>query len=86
MQFTGLKDKNGREIYEGDIVRLWEWRVEYLPSEPFEYAKAKVVWDDESAAFFYEKFTEPGTPWMMNDDIEGVEVIGNVYENPDLLK
>lgn len=86
MQFTGLKDRNGTEIYEGDVVLLQEWRGDYLPTEPFDYAKAKVIWDDESAAFFYEKFTEPGTPWMMNSSIESVETIGNIYENPELLK
>jgi len=72
MQFTGLLDKNGKEIYEGDIVNLSSW-------EPSVY---QIAWD--RGAFYLAKanLEEVG-------DIkyaEGGEIIGNIYENPELLE
>jgi uncharacterized phage protein (TIGR01671 family) len=66
MQYTGLKDKNGKEIYEGDIVR-WFFMEERV--SPIEYHK----W------FFQPK------GWG-NIDLSETEVIGNIYENPELLE
>jgi len=75
LQFTGLLDKNGKEIYEGDIVE----------GNPFGYKrldKAEVKWDDECCQPFN------GSCGCCQDktwSLENTEVIGNVYENPDLL-
>lgn len=74
MQFTGLKDKNGKEIYEGDIIREnarknWEVKfdIEYGGFYPFTYC---------SDGLGYEcGRVEP----------EDCEIIGNIYENPKLL-
>lgn len=84
MQYTGLKDKNGKEIYEGDVYR----RYNYI---------YKVVWVQEKCCFmglcfgrkkdFSEGFTKEhdGHLFPLADD--GVmEVIGNVHENPELIK
>lgn len=84
-QFTGLKDKNGKEIYEGDIIRYRD----YL----------KVVVFDEDNAHFSPIGTGSscddcydGPKQMMRDEfgksVKGLwdcEVVGNVYENPEIL-
>lgn len=70
MQYIGLKDKNGTEIYEGDLVQ-----VEGLfPNEPFE------VWF-RSGLFHIGNWNSQG---FMNA-FDFYEVVGNVYENPELL-
>jgi uncharacterized phage protein (TIGR01671 family) len=65
MQYTGLKDKNGKEIYEADII-IADWSFK----EPTE-----IKWPE-----FYYNLIEYGL------DGEDLEVIGNLYENPELLK
>ena len=68
MQFTGLKDKNGKEIYEGDIIRLRGYGVN----------DSRKIQD----IIFHEgKFQS-----HLENDLIGCEVIGNIYENPELIK
>jgi uncharacterized phage protein (TIGR01671 family) len=69
-QSTGLKDKNGTEIYGGDIVQIWS---ETIPLY-WEY-KLLVQYFEDSAKFSLGKL----------DAREIVKVIGNIYENPELL-
>jgi uncharacterized phage protein (TIGR01671 family) len=66
MQFTGLKDKNGKEIYEGDIVL----EKEYLYDVSF-----GKIFDPDRDEYTYGYF-----------DYTDGEVIGNIHENPELLK
>ncbi|MED0671740.1 YopX family protein [Aneurinibacillus aneurinilyticus] len=84
LQYTGLKDKNGKDIFEGDIVVAWsEGR-----SEKFE-----VRWRQESApkwilypAWQSQKFWNlHGTKREDGYYYDMVEVIGNIYEHPELL-
>lgn len=87
MQFTDLLDKNGKGIYEGDIITCHT-------NNEFKYPhKEVVVWQDSIAAFAIrttEKINDPDTGqlsdaytfFMHNEDFE---VIGNIYENPELL-
>jgi uncharacterized phage protein (TIGR01671 family) len=89
MQFTGLKDRKGREIYEGDILLIPDDYIEtvdvgvgLVPVASLPDAKiAAVSWYDHSWG------TTLGHWYQMEDDydMEKIEVIGNIYENPDLL-
>ena len=71
MQFTGLKDKNGKEIFEGDYVYV---RWNGFGIVRFEYGRFYVKGKDG-------KTTELSTHWG-----EDCEIIGNIYENPELLE
>lgn len=81
MQYTGLKDKNGKEIYEGDIVRF----MNEVPDKMMLY---KVEWNNEEARFaIVVEHVEYGKYFGRIDEIiKNIEVIGNIYENPELLK
>ena len=72
MQYTGLKDKNGKEIYEGDIVRLSGWNPEVC----------EVVFDRGGFCF---RFKPDDTYYPDGKYLEDGEVIGNIYENPKLV-
>lgn len=77
LQFTGLKDKNGKEIYEGDVVKGYWWQKgkshRHIGKVTYGMAAFKVVGVKQY--------------FGMNDELNPVyEVIGNIYENPKLLE
>lgn len=76
-QFTGLHDKNGVEIYEGDIC------IVSLSYFKIKNEKATVIFLNGAFQFQYgceQFFSKPHDAW------DEVEVIGNIHENPELLK
>lgn len=86
MQFTGLHDKNGKEIYEGDILFCQKtyWN---------DFKKRVVVWDDSDSCFYFRNEEDaidsdcPRKNLTSSFISKGQrEIIGNIHENPELLK
>ncbi len=88
-QFTGLKDKSGQEIYEGDICKYWMdsvWKYGYVLWDQGGFA-LKVFRMEEKivdVVFKFQAFIPvPDDGEIMTDQFE---VVGNIYDNPELLK
>jgi len=102
MQYTGLKDKNGKEIYEGDICRAMQG--EQQKPESFYLTKSNVTFWRGSFEFFGKPLSDVNTDnngyaksimWCWHghnnlpdiyEEINNIEIIGNRFENPELLK
>ena len=80
MQSTGLKDKNDKEIFEGDILAC---------ETDNEVINLNVFWDEGHALFMFEskKYNEQEPlAELVENNTYPFEIIGNIYENPDLLE
>ena len=91
LQYTGRKDSNGREIYEGNILRYtrFGWRCPGHPQDNTHLVTYyKVIWDEAECAFKVDNKNMTGS--LCFDDSRAkkneVELIGNIYENPELLR
>lgn len=83
-QYTGLKDKNGTKIFEGDIVLV-----------PYIDPIFKCVWNDTSPCeraiviycngMFYVEYIESGDKFTLSAMDGYMKIIGNIYDNPELL-
>ncbi|MEI4342440.1 YopX family protein [Streptococcus suis] len=80
MQSTGLFDKNGKEIFEGDVVLLRDELNEF-ESDVYEivYSRDNLAW------IFYDKDSHDFY-WMSTCTWDKIEIIGNIYENPELVE
>lgn len=92
-QFTGLHDKNGKEIYEGDILRGDEYPFN---CDGVDNYLAEVVWADNVCGFYRITHKKANSTvrgishgnWseLDEEDIKSFEIIGNIHDNPELLK
>lgn len=78
-QYTGLKDKNGKEIYEGDVVGA------FCDTQRFE-----IKYCEERGGYFLDSVVLCGgaepAPECLGNLLDTVEVIGNIHDNPELLE
>lgn len=86
-QYVGFRDSQGRRVYEGDIVAIDMWHGNergYIPED------GVIKWHQASAAFKWfsleEDPSDENNYWLSQTDERQREVIGNIYENPELLK
>ena len=80
-QYTGLTDKNGKEIYEGDIVQ-------YNQNSSYDNMDFITKWSDDKLGFIFQSNSGEQlvnqTPHL--NRFKHLEVVGNIFENPELLK
>ena len=76
-QFTGLTDKNGKEIYEGDVCSCFEYEC-----------SGKVEWDNDDGGFYFYIFEDNGMYDIEHlcDYIHELEVIGSIFDNPEEIE
>lgn len=88
-KYTGLKDKNGRKIFEGDVVKGVAYSTDFI---------GYIIWIDTIAGFgvrYFNKHREP-TAWENLSILKAIqrwkhpnefqaEIIGNIFDNPDLI-
>lgn len=82
LQYTGLKDCNGVEVYEGDVV-------EWLDFAKYKYRnlvknKFKIVWQPKKCGFGMKNFIDI-VPILGIQSSKKMKILGNIYENPELL-
>ena len=88
LQFTGIKDKNGKEVFVGDIIQFSNREVWFRNNLFLESPEKRKEILEDVKKYPYERrevcFPE-SYEWLLSDEIQEYwEVIGNVYENPEL--
>lgn len=85
-QFTGLRDKNGKEIYEGDIVKQvsYKYSNDEYGHKGFYENISEVLYKGRAFQYEWIKTNEIEMPKDFKENF--IEVIGNIYDNPELLR
>jgi len=85
--FTGFSDKHNKEMYDGDIIRFVNSMIS--SNDPMPGIRI-IVWDEEIAGFAHAYVNgdtaTSGYVWCKSNAERMFEVIGNIYENPELIK
>lgn len=90
MQYTGLKDKNGKEIYEGDVLKGNSFATSMLKGWGADVEQQFEVYEIRYDEASFKTFDKKGE-WVailnhhVSSKVKDLEVIGNIYENKDLL-
>lgn len=95
-QYTGLRDKNGEMIFEGDIIKSTGNRIPIISVIQYGEYKPKMIYDlleqyvfvgqiQEAMCGFYAK-SKNGEEMVLTNASSVIEVIGNIHDNPELLK
>ena len=82
-RFTGLKDKNGKDIYEGDFITFsCNYTIDSSDVDVIQWRNQEVFYNEEYAGFYFGRKRE----FKILDEImpDTIEVVGNIFENPDL--
>ena len=76
---TGLKDKNGKLIFEGDIVETWKFSTG-------QRRKAVIKWNEPRCGFRIFNLNAMGSSPQSMVNVSTIEVLGNIYDNPELME
>lgn len=87
MQYTGLHDENGKEIYEGDIVLYQDWEMAYEGGGNDSFINKGIVeYCEDNCCFNVTERQTVDLADVLYKDNEDLEIIGNIYDNPELLE
>ena len=86
-QYIGLKDKNGNDIYEGDITKRTHQRFGgvYLPIVELQVIKGRIIWAEQVGKFMLKDTDNNTWDFKQIQTNECLETIGNIHDNPELL-